>query len=144
MVVPLLSSQQQCRRGFFFFFTPTQTFLICRCFNHGNFECYYDASIWFDLHFVKNYQCWASFCYASWPSEDLFWRDVCVGLQSGFLYSCQCFDIEVSELFVYFETVVLWIILFATIFSYSLLFFYCSKAINLTKSHFLFLYYLRN
>jgi len=82
------------------------------------------------------------FFYASWPSEGLFWRDVCVDLLSGFLYSCQCFDIEVSELFVYFETGVLWIILLATIFSHSLLLFYCSKAFNLTKSHFLFLYYL--
>ena len=75
-------------------------------------------------------------------SEGLFWRDVCVDLLSGFLYSCQCFDIEVSELFVYFETGVLWIILLATIFSHSLLLFYCSKSFYLTKSHFLFLYYL--
>ena len=119
------------------FFTSFPTFVICRHYddNHSG-RCEVMSLSSFDLHF-SNYQgCWASF-HVPISHLYVFSGEISFQVLYPFLDWVVCFiDIELYELFIYFNIASLLVTSFANIFSHSIgcFFLLCEWFLLLCKS----------
>ena len=119
-------------------FSTSSSFVICGLFDSTHSDrCEMTSHFWFDLYF-SDYPCWASF-HVSVNNLYIFFGEMSSQIFCPFFIQGVCFsDIELYKLFLFYSLFVnpLWVILFANIFSHSVVcFFVCQWFPLSTKSY---------